>query len=494
MALAVNANVSAPINDDAMDLDIDMDVDDLGPVAPEDILEEGEEPSFVPTGHPVNTGEVAAIYLEDPSEEPQWEKVHVRGVDDLSTDNIRTFASDYFPDADPYVQWVDDTSVNLVYKDKTLARNALLSFVQQPITMEDVQTYPFESRTAKPLVINPGSMLTVRIAKMADRKRKNARDASRYYLLHPEADPTERIRRERQTKGDQGDYKRRRFDDRELKRRRHQDDNADTTNDFEASMYDDAPPDKKAVKERGRGDLFSRITKPRNRSASPVTNADSIPVSDSEDDKQSRKRRNGYRNRESPPRRQNNAGRELFDGSSESRNGTGMRSDNPDLFSRREKHALASKPANMTSYEANQGVARQLRADLKAAQSQSPVRSHRRSRAIDSRVNEDLAERFGRKSISLDSTKSVTQQTPNTGKELFGNDRDVDMNGNGNGFSIKGSASQGMSIKGRADNVKELFPDRFSTGAGGGRNAGKELFDQPVRIRGARQRAGDLFD
>ena len=145
----------------------------------------------------------------------------------------------------------------------------------------------------------------------------------------------------------------------------------------------------------------------------------------------------------------------------------------------------------MTSYEANQGVARQLRADLRAAQTQSPARSHRRSRAIDTRVDEDLAERFGRKSLSLDSTKSVMQQTPNTGKELF--DRDVNMNGNGAGFSIKGSASQGMSIKGTA--VKELFPERFSSGAGAKRgNAGKELFDQPVRIRGARQRAGDLFD
>lgn len=142
----------------------------------------------------------------------------------------------------------------------------------------------------------------------------------------------------------------------------------------------------------------------------------------------------------------------------------------------------------MTSYEANQGVARQLRADLKAAQNQSPARNHRRSRAIDSRVEEDLAERFGRKSLSLDSTKSVTQKTPNTGKELFANDMERDSNG----FSIKGSASHGMSIKGRADNVKELFPDRFASGS---RNVGKELFDQPVRAKtGRRNRATDLFD
>ena len=441
----------------------------------------------MPTGHQASTGEVAAIYLEDPAQEPQWEKIHLRGVDDLSTDNIRTFASDYFSEADPYVQWVDDTSVNLVYKDKTLARKAILEFVQQPITEEEDQTNPLELRTAKALITKPGSMLAVRIAVMGDRKRKNAKEASRYYLMHPEADPAERIRRQNGS-----DYKRRRFDDREPRRRRHADEEEDPTNNFDASMYDDAPSEKKETKERGR-DLFSRITKPRQRSASPVMNGDAIPISDSEDDDRSRRRKNGYRNRDSPPpRRRNNTGRELFDSPMGRSNGAGMRSDNPDLLSRRDP---PSKPSNMTSYEANQGVARQLRADLRAAQTQSPARSHRRSRAIDTRVDEDLAERFGRKSLSLDSTKSVMQQTPNTGKELF--DRDVNMNGNvkSAGFSIKGSASQGMSIKGTA--VKELFPDRFSSGTGAGAkrgNAGKELFDQPVRIRGARQRAGDLFD
>lgn len=430
----------------------------------------------MPSGHQVATGEVAAIYLEDPAEEPQWEKVHLRGVDDLSTDNIRTFASDYYSDADPYVQWVDDTSVNLVYKDKTHARSAILSFSQQEITTDDVASNPFELRTAKPLVTNPGSMLTVRVAKMADRKKKNAHEASRYYLMHPESDPSDRIQRHR-GRGEAGDYKRRRFDDREHRRRKHQDDRDDPTNDFEASMYDDAPSEKP---ERGRGDLFSRVTKSRARSASPLANSNSM--SDSENDRSRRKR--PYRNRDSPPprRRGVNRGLELFDAPEDSGR---MRSENPDMFSRRDK-APPSKPANMTSYEANQGVARQLRADLKAAQAQSPARSHRRSRAIDSRVDEDLAERFGRKSLSLDSTKSVTQQTHNTGKELFAGE-------SSNGFSIKGSASQGMSIKGRAE-AKELFPDRFSTGNSGGKNSGKELFDQPVRIRGARQRAGDLFD
>lgn len=484
MALAMTPTAAVPTHDDTMDIDIDMDVGDMDPVGEDEMLEEGEEPELIPAANQVAAGEVPAIYLEDPSQEPQWEKVHLRGVDDLSTDNIRRFASDYFADADPYVQWIDDTSANLVYKDKTMARKAILNFVMHDVPEAEIQNNPFELRTAKPLVTNPASILTVRMAMMGDRKKKNARDASRYYLMHPEVDPGERARR-----GEYGDYKRRRFDEREHKRRqRHQDDNPDAMNDFEASMYDDAPAEKTERNDRGR-DLFSRVTRPRHRSASPVANGGTISMSDSETDSRARRRRNGYRSRDSPPPRHRNAGRELFASSTD--DGSGMRSDHLDLASRITKPISQKDRTMTTSYETNQGVARQLKADLRAAQNQSPVRSHRRSRAIDSRVEEDLAERFGRKSISLDSTKSVRETTANSGKELFAEDRNVNLNDGG--FSIKGSATQGMSIKGRAGDVKELFPDRFSSG-GRGVNAGKELFDQPIRNRVSRQRAGDLFD
>lgn len=110
---------------------------------------------------------------------------------------------------------------------------------------------------------------------------------------------------------------------------------------------------------------------------------------------------------------------------------------------------------------------------MSAAQT-SPRGGHRRSRAMDAKIEEDLVERFGRKSVSMDSTKS--------GVELFPS----------NGISIKGSAngggSGGLSIKGRADQVKELFPNQYNS------NAGRELFDEPVRNRPTRRRAGDLFD
>ena len=115
---------------------------------------------------------------------------------------------------------------------------------------------------------------------------------------------------------------------------------------------------------------------------------------------------------------------------------------------------------------------------------------------MDAKNAEDLSERFARKSISIDSTTSFKNGgVQNSGVELF------PSNGNGGCLSIKGAAadggfsikgSGGLSIKGRAE-VKELFPAQYQRGTAG-KNEGKELFDQPVREKRVRRRAGDLFD
>ncbi|ETN36933.1 uncharacterized protein HMPREF1541_07920 [Cyphellophora europaea CBS 101466] len=470
MALAVGSNTAHA--DDMMDIDIDMDLGD-GAVIDDDFqLEEGEEPSFVPSGPaPTDTSNVIpAIYTEDPATEPQWEKIHIRGVDDMHTNDILGFVNDNFPEADAHVQWIDDTSANIVFKTKELARTAILNIVLQPTTTEQISAAPFELRTAKALASRPSSMLTVRVAQAGDRKKKNAREASRYYLMHPDEDPTERMRREfanGRRRRDNGEYERRRFDDRELRRRRHNQPE-DTMNDFNASMYDDAPEPER----NGRGrDLFAE--RPRRRSASPGTrNSDEINISDSDEDGRLVRRRKSYRDRtERPPpysKRdpapfpRNNEGKELFGGSD--RTEGGLHSD---------RIEAPTRPAASDNREANAAVAKRMRDHLMSAAQTSPRGGHRRSRAMDAKIEEDLVERFGRKSVSMDSTKS--------GVELFPS----------NGISIKGSANGGggeLNIKGRADQVKELFPERYKN------NVGRELFDEPVREKRPRRRAGDLFD
>jgi hypothetical protein len=332
---------------------------------------------------------------------------------------------------------------------------------------------------------------------MGDRKRKGAKDASRYYLLHPDQDPRERMRKEFEVNGrirrvgDHGDYQRRRYDDREHRRRKDNDaaNGGDTNGDFSASMYDDAPAVAEGVEPstaRGR-DLFARSNgrRHRNRSASPgrsVTNSDSLHASDGDEDVQNRRRahNNRFRDRSPPPRYTkrdphpfpaNNASKELFPASEDKTaktNGEGtLHSDKIDLF-----------PSSTTSRnEANSATARRMKADILS----SPrLQNHRRSNAMDAANDEDLAERFGRKSLS------EQKSGRNAGKELLDPGLNIRGAAMDQGLSIKGSG--GLSIKGAAANTRELFPSLYQKGG----NEGKELFSDKIREKGRRIRADDF--
>jgi hypothetical protein len=414
--------------------------------------------------------------------------VYISGLDDFHTNDIRAFASDHFAECDPaHIQWIDDTSANIIYPTKDFALRALLSFTVTPTTAETIHNAPLELRPAKQLASRPTARLEVRVATVGDKKKKNAAESSRFYLLHPEHDPAER-----------GDYKRRKYDDREHRRRRDGDNHRDPGNDFSASMYDDAPATNGDAPSSARGrDLFSRVSGPdrrrtaRRRSASPgrstsAANSDEIEVevSDEEGDARARRkpRRDNYRERDPPPysRRdpapfpKDNVGKELFGFPKNTRSrGGGLVSD---------KLELKPSPTITSSrkVDQNSSAANRLRADLQAAQTSPGRGSHRRSHAMDAKNAEDLTERFGRKSLSMDSTGKL---------ELFPH------MASGGGLNIRGSAEQqgisikgagGFSIKGRAAEPKELFPDQY-----GKANAGKELFDQPVRDKRVRARADD---
>ena len=423
-------------------------------------------------------------------------------MDDFHTSDIVTFANDHFPAHDPsHIQWIDDTSANIVYSLAAIARQALISFSQAFVTADDVSNSPFELRLAKNLSTRPASTLYVRLAKMGDRKKKGAKDASRYYLLNPDQDPRERMRKEFEANGrlrngrDHGDYQRRRYDDREHRRRRDNDaaNGGDTNGDFSANMYDDAPATAEGAETsaaRGR-DLFARTNgrRHRNRSASPgrsVTNSDSLHASDGDDDIQSRRRAHNsrFRDRSPPPRYArrdphpfpvDNASKELFptpdDKSKKVTTEGTLHSDKIEL--------LPSSSTTTSRNDANNVSARRLKADLLS----SPrSQNHRRSNAMDAANDEDLAERFGRKSLSENQKPSR-----NAGKELL-SDPGLNIRGAAmdQGISIKGSG--GLSIKGAAANTRELFPSLYQKGG----NEGKELFSDKIREKGRRIRADDF--
>jgi Nuclear cap-binding protein subunit 3 len=110
------------------------------------------------------------------------EAVHIRGVDNLSTDDIRLYALTLYPSIEFKVEWIDDTSLNLVYESADIAISAL-----QTMSLPRIEELPSSTlRPAKPLTgEKPIEGLKIRIAFMGDKKERGARDRSRWYLFNP---------------------------------------------------------------------------------------------------------------------------------------------------------------------------------------------------------------------------------------------------------------------------------------------------------------------
>jgi len=379
-----------------------------------------------------------------------YEKVHVRGVDEMTTDNIKQFASSHFPEEAPSrVEWIDDTSANIIYSSPEIGLRALAALTQVTEEEDASALPPLRLRSAKLPATHPDSVLLVRTAVKTDRKQARAYEKSRFYLMHPEHDPRERLRDElsHRRRGDDEGYRRRRFDDRELRRRKDR----DHDDNFDANMYDDQPASY-SDSERGRGsrrgrgqrDLFPDDDRTsgrlRNRSASP--GRDTLEEATRVDRSQETRRR--FRER-SPQLGRQNQGKELFPGSEGGDSGA--------------RELFPNKPAS--SY-------------IKKELFPSKASNHRRSDAFDA---SDEATDLGRR-ITVPGNRGV---------ELFQDSSSG--RGGDQGFAIRG-ASQGMSIKGQGADVRELFPGKYNRKS----NAGKELFDETLEGRGGRRRrAEDMF-
>jgi hypothetical protein len=385
--------------------------------------------------------------------------VHVRGVDDLTTDDIKQFARDCSGQEPVRIEWIDDTSANIIYSDAEAGLQALTALTQVAED-EDASTLPpLRLRSAKLMSSHPDSVIQVRSAVKSDRKQPRAHEKSRFYLMHPEHDPRERLRQEfadrrRSDDAGDGDYRRRKFDDREHRRRRDRD-GGDL---FNVDMYDDnAAPEPARAERRGRGqrnrDLFPEdedrsAGRLRNRSASPGrdTLEEELQVDRSGRD-------DGRRFRERSPRHARpKKGRELFPSAGESEPGNRELFPNKTTSSYIKKELLPSKPSH-----------------------------HRRSDAFDATTIPGTAEHRRHSNIELlpDST--------NSGARIRGAATEDQ------GFAIRGGASGGLSIKGKGASMRELFPSKYDNSTST-TNAGKELFSDTLEGRGGRRRrAEDMF-
>ena len=486
--LEPNLNISR--NTPEMDLDsMDLDIDFHEPLAVTNTKAEYEVPSS-----------------QIPDSELAPHKVYIRGLEDLTTSDIQAFSFEHYPlnENPPRVEWIDDTSANIVFGGEETAMVALRHFT---LTSEKSELLPSSQlRAAKPLSTRPGSSLYVRIAAVTDQKRPRAYEASRFYMMHPEHDPREQRRRGGSFQGN-SDYRRKGYSNDEH-RRRGQKDKEDA---FDASMYDDGRPSSRRdsisssvnghkIEQRGNGRLRGDSYRPardernsartsRNRSASPTgRNVHTPPPS--------------YRYRDPHPFPQENKGKELFPSISYVRY---TDRNAKDLFSSKmlaadvtkgpylTKSALAREAApNGRDLPSNKMRATELEREL--FPDKVNPNKHSRSDAFD--AADATADLFasGMSVPFMDGSSSRKSPIHGLGSScsrslVDGGDVEV-------GLSIRGASrkqNQGFLIRGGAGvntigTITELFPGKAAG------NAGKELFAEKVKGRGGRRnRAEDMF-
>lgn len=395
--------------------------------------------------------------------EPASHKVHLRGLDSLTTKDIRDFATTYFEAHRPsHVEWIDDTSANLVYETTPIAQEALLSFVAVETDLSQIST--LQTTQAKEFPLHPETKLQVRLAVVGDRKQAGARERSKFYLFNPEHDPAER-RKKAGPRGprtyrdrDDGGYRSQRYDDQEQQKREQ---NAD----FDVSLYDD---DEGALAVR-------RGAKDDNRHGSP-----SGSETRSRDNRGARSSRAA--GKELFPSRDGRGGGRLRDRSASPARDVGGDQDLvKDRIAERRRQSTVAASENRLKAQA-------IKARLKEASTTKELfpqktGGHRQSSAFDVSETADLFATT--MPVPFMDGSGDARPRSIASRITRGIDDEV------SDFSIRGAAagvnSQGFNIKGAAK-VKELFPATL------GDNAGKELFSERLEGRGRRrQKAEDLF-
>ena len=473
-------------------------------------------------------------------------KVHLRGLDNLRTNDIKAFASEHFSEGDLLrIEWIDDTSANLVYGNAAIAVRALESFSAIDGDQMDLSDIPvLQLRPIKNPSADPEVRLEARLAVVTDRKQPGARERSRFYLFNPEEDPGERRDRRRRVggrghytnEGDYGDYRRRRYDDEEQRRRNGGD------VEFNANLYDDNVGDAsrdsssgrsgnrgrngRAVRFREEGnngrELFPeraqesrRRRDDRDRSASPGREraSDGHMEIDNEENLSAKRRRRFRQRSPSPGRggametqnRPSNQGKELFPEKKSI-------SSNKDISSElRSTSILQTSTTSRVKELFPQKIQNQSHHKRSPAFDATTHTTITTNRTVMASAADDPADLFAGKMMVpfTDGTSDLSttrKSKTSTGFNILGAaTRIVDQQDQG--FSIRGAAAATSATAGLgvlAGVGRELFPEKVSSGSGIGLNdnARKELFADKLEsgrlgrlggARGRRRKAEDMF-
>lgn len=439
-------------------------------------------------------------------------------MDDLTTEDIKAFSAEHFPSVSPLrIEWIDDTSANIVYDTASTASMALNHFSLSPTY--DIPHSPLQLRAAKAFSLHTESSLHVRIALFTDQKRPRAYEASRFYMMHPEYDPREQRRRDRSTRSRHGDYLKRRYGREEHRRRKM----GDKVEGFNPSMYHD---DSRALAHQTDGMSARRASRSTRSSFSSTDDRNTFQ------DRHPRLRRRidtyrpGRSNGNDRGERERSASPGRDDGEHLGRSGPRnsrrrtppppyqARDPNPSFCDNSGKELFPSKSQLGTVYHKNERdiflkktSAENLKKELFPNKSTSS--NHRRTDAFD--AADETADLFAT-GLNVSLADGITMSPHNLTDKLaknhalsYGRLKSSDLEPevmalevlNDGGLNIRGASQNqdsGFSIRGAADDascvpqVKELFPGKAAG------NAGKELFADKLQGRGGkRNKAEDMF-
>ncbi|KAL8847028.1 MAG: hypothetical protein Q9221_007913 [Calogaya cf. arnoldii] len=458
------------------DMDVDMDID-LGPID----YPEASDISSLPA--PVTAEPLPDQPTDILGSNAVTHKIHIKGVDDLTTGDVEAFVREHCSIEVPSrFEWVDDSSINIVYGTPAAALRALESLTLLPDGQEAASIPTLQLRPAKSLSNRSESRLLVRTAVSTDVKRPRAHEASRFYMMNPEFDPRASKTRRRNHSGGDGDYHKRRYGDGEHRRRRLQ----DRESGFKASIYDDT------------GSVKSKEHASR-RSSVSMNSSGSTPA----DDRINRRRRSrrGHPGDHYRPgevlehsvRRNRSASPGKHD-----RNIDGRRSrQRTPPPANRNKELFPVKPTIMASNKdlfPNKSIAADLKKELFPTKTGNS--HHRRTGAFD--AADETADLFAAGMAISDRGGKASAVDPSFGR-LRSSDPVPQYEARNDvgdrGITIRGASKRqetGVSIRGAAggalaETTRELFPSKMG-------NVGKELFAEKLQGRGLRRRkAEDMF-
>lgn len=477
----MNLNHNSAAMADEMDIDISIDLDPLSDSQP---TQSGIDQPTLTIAQTQGSGHAQFDPGQITQENVTPHKIHIRGLDDLTTNDITEYVAEHYSsDTSLRIEWIDDTSANIVFDSPAIALEALRQLDFHGL--HEFSSQDLQLRPTKPYSKNPSANLQIRLALTTDQKQPRAHEASRFYMMHPEFDPREQRRKEKSKFYDHGnDYRRLRYGQDEQRRRRRK----DRDEGFDATMYDD-----------GAGTSAARS---RTSSSRRCSMQSSLASDDAVSPRDRRPKRGGDYFR--PRDRGRSASPDKSDG-----RGTRRRSPLTNYSrlsignSGKELFPSKSTPDNTFTARNAQELFphKKLAANLKKElfPTKNHAIYHRRSDAIDAAdATADLfAHRlaFTKKQEAIGSASGASpfngRLRPNSDSELSAVDDssrdDLSIRGasrQNQNFSIQGITTDRISVGA----VRELFPDKAGT------NAGKELFAEKLHGRGGkRNRAADMF-